>query len=261
MHFLTLWFCSWSSNQMEFSWYLCWLLKYSMAYFGFSIFLIVCCDRDLKIPVDVLINLCMVSTVNPQRIYYIIKCANWLFAKICQSTCNLHTVDTQRMNTQQQWYSTLMKKAPRVTTSIPTGGKDGDRNSYRAHAEQQQQFPWGFQFPPLPTWTPAPARPLACQQTRQCHRQSSQQPSGPMLRQPPHQLCRGPPTSTCSAGVWGHIAGGPTMRALTWCWRKAPRSSSCSWGRGPRWWAGTGWSPTWGKHYLRPQSLHAGVTP
>ena len=26
-----------------------------------------------------------------------------------------------------------------------------------------------------------------------------------------------------------------TMWAPTWCWRRAPRSSSCSWWRGPRW--------------------------
>ena len=56
-------------------------------------------------------------------------------------------------------------------------------------------------------------------------------------------------------------AGGQLRGAPTCCWRRAPRSSSCSWGRGPRWWAETGWSPTQGKRHLQPLSLHAGGDP
>ena len=47
------------------------------------------------------------------------------------------------------------------------------------------------------------------------------------------------PKSMCSARVWGHHWW-ITTRAPTLCWRRAPRSSSCSWRRGMRWSAGTG---------------------
>ena len=46
----------------------------------------------------------------------------------------------QRMNMQQQYYSD--EEGPSGDDQYTQeGGKDGDRNSYRAHAEQQQQFP------------------------------------------------------------------------------------------------------------------------
>ena len=40
-------------------------------------------------------------------------------------------------------------------------------------------------------------------------------------------------------GVWGR-RWRTTVRAPTWCWRRASRSSSCRWGRGRRWSAGIG---------------------
>ena len=44
-----------------------------------------------------------------------------------------------------------MKKAPRVTTSIPRRVARTVTGLRRAHTDQQQQFPQG-------TWTPAPAQ-------------------------------------------------------------------------------------------------------
>ena len=58
---------------------------------------------------------------------------------------------------------------------------------------------------------------------------SSQLPSGPTLKQLPHQLRRGPLLSMYSVGVWD-CRWRTTTRAPIWCWRRVPMSSSYSWG-------------------------------
>ena len=57
------------------------------------------------------------------------------------------------------------------------------------------------------------------------HQQLSWWPKGPTLRQLQHQLWRG--QFTCKCRVWD-CRWRTTMQGHTWCWRRAPRSSSSS---------------------------------
>ena len=73
-----------------------------------------------------------------------------------QSTCNLHTGDTQNNMQPSNYYD---EEDPLGDDEyIQSGGEDGSRSSRRPHVAQQQQFPWGSRFPPPPTWTPVPAQ-------------------------------------------------------------------------------------------------------
>ena len=123
----------------------------------------------------------------------------------------------------------------------------------RSLAHQQGRLLWGTCWRSQVSCWPPQHR----QRTHQCRQRSSPRPSGPTLRPLPSLPWMELPTSTYSAVVWG-CRWRTTTRTPTWCRRRGQRCSSCSWERGRRWWAGTGWSPAWGRHHQRWRIRHAG---